>query len=116
MLVGIGFFLINYEFAILNQVQLIQGFFTGAIMSWIFFNTLRARFYLKSTDADTRQHLYNQLSKLVYPHQLERIKLGDELENTMPLKEGKAVINVFDVQGSSDIKHERAAEFFVDLF
>jgi len=116
MLVGIGLFLVNYEFAILNQVQLIQGFFTGAIMSWIFFNTLRARFYLKSTDADTRQHLYNQLSKLVYPHQLERIKLGDELENTMPLKEGKAVINVFDVQRSSDIKHERAAEFFVDLF
>ena len=47
------------------------------MVSWIFFESLRARFYSKSTDADTRQHLYNQLSKVVYPHQLERIKLAD---------------------------------------
>ncbi|MEQ8407048.1 MAG: hypothetical protein RKH07_02090 [Gammaproteobacteria bacterium] len=85
-------------------------------MSWIFYEAMRTRFYLKSTDADVRQHLYNQLSKLVYPHQLERIKLGDELENTMPLKEGKAIINVFDVQRSSEIRHEKTAEFFMGLF
>jgi hypothetical protein len=109
-------FLVNSEFLFLNRLQVIQGFFSGTIMSWIFFETIRTRFYLKSTDADTRQHLYNQLSKLVYPHQLERIKLGDELENTMPLKEGKAIINVFDVQRSSEIRHERTADFFMGLF
>lgn len=113
---ALGMYFVNPEFAVLNQVQILQGFFAGTIMSWIFFDTIRARFYLKSTDADTRQHLYNQLSKLVYPHQLERIKLGDELENTMPLKEGKAIVNVFDVQRSSDIRHERTAEFFMNLF
>ena len=62
------------------------------------------------------QHLHNQLSKLVYPHQLERIKLGDELEHTMPLKEGKAIINVFDVQRSSEIRHERTQDFFIGVF
>ncbi len=63
-----------------------------------------------------RDSLYNQLSKLVYPHQLERIKLGDELENTMPLKEGKAIINVFDVQKSGEIRHEKTQEFFMGIF
>jgi class 3 adenylate cyclase len=112
----VGIYFANAEFFSIVQLQFVQGFLSGTLVSWIFFETIRTRFYLKSTDADTRQHLYNQLSKLVYPHQLERIKLGDELENTMPLKEGKAIINVFDVQKSSEIRHERTAEFFMSLF
>lgn len=97
-------------------MQLIQGFLSGTLVSWLFYGSIRTRFYLRSTDADIRQHLYNQLSKLVYPHQLERIKLGDELENTMPLKEGKAIINVFDVQRSSEIRHEKTQDFFMGVF
>lgn len=112
----VGIYLVNPEFLVITRVHVLQGFGAGCIVSWLFSDMIRARFYLKSTDADTRQHLYNQLSKLVYPHQLERIKLGDELENTMPLKEGKAIINVFDVQRSSDIRHEKTAEFFMNLF
>ncbi len=88
----------------------------GVMINWVFHDGIKSRFYLKSTDADTRQHLHNQLSKLVYPHQLERIKLGDELEETMPLKEGKAIVNVFDVQRSSDIRHEKTNDFFMGVF
>jgi hypothetical protein len=77
---------------------------------------VRARFYSRATDADTREHLYKQLSKLVYPHQLQMIKLGEELELTMPLKEGKAIVNVFDVQKSSEIRHEKTQEFFMGGF
>jgi hypothetical protein len=113
---GILLYYVDSQFFIVNFIQLVQGFFAGIIMSWIFYETERTRFYLKSTDADTRQHLYNQLSKLVYPHQLERIKLGDQLENTMPLKEGKAIINVFDVQKSSAIRHENTQDFFMGVF
>ncbi len=116
VIIGIALSLINQDFLILNQLQLPQGILSGILVSWIFFESIRTRFYLKSTDADARQHLYNQLSKLVYPHQLERIKLGDELENTMPLKEGKAIVNVFDVQRSSEIRHERTQEFFMGVF
>lgn len=107
---------INEEFFILNRLPLFEGYFFGTLLNWVFYGGVRTRFYLKSTDADTRQHLYNQLSKLVYPHQLERIKLGDELENTMPLKEGKAIINVFDVQKSGSIRHEKTQEFFMGIF
>ncbi|PCJ21855.1 MAG: hypothetical protein COA96_15140 [SAR86 cluster bacterium] len=109
-------YLINLEYLELNIIQIAQGLLSGTVVSWIFYESIRTRFYLRSTDADTRQHLYNQLSKLVYPHQLERIKLGDELENTMPLKEGKAIVNVFDVQRSSEIKHENTQEFFMGVF
>jgi hypothetical protein len=116
LVVGTALYWIDPAFLFLNQLQLPQGIISGTLVSWIFFETIRARFYLKSTDADARQHLYNQLSKLVYPHQLERIKLGDELENTMPLKEGKAIVNVFDVQRSGEIRHERTQEFFMGVF
>jgi hypothetical protein len=115
LLAGLCLWYINIDFFVANLI-ILEGFFMGTMISWVFHDAIRARFYLKSTDADTRQHLYNQLSKLVYPHQLERIKLGDELENTMPLKEGKGIINVFDVQKSSEIRHERTQEFFMGVF
>lgn len=107
---------LSLEFLVLNRLLILEGYFLGTIASWVFHDGIRTRFYLKSTDADMRQHLYNQLSKVVYPHQLERIKLGDELESTMPLKEGKAIVNVFDVQKSSEIRHERTREFFMGVF
>ena len=113
---SIGMYMTNSEFFELNILPIIEGFLMGMMIHWVFHDGVRTRFYLKSTDADTRQHLYNQLSKLVYPHQLERIKLGDELENTMPLTEGKAIVNVFDVQRSSEIRHEKTAEFFMAVF
>lgn len=34
----------------------------------------------------------------------------------MPLKEGKAIINVFDVQRSSEIRHEKTQNFFMGVF
>lgn len=114
--VGMSLYLADANFFIINRLSIFEGFFLGTIINWVFHEGIRTRFYLKSTDADTRQHLYNQLSKLVYPHQLERIKLGDELENTMPLKEGKGIINVFDVQRSSEIRHEKTQEFFMGVF
>lgn len=115
-LAGLFLFAINEQFLSLNILPLFEGYLFGTLLNWVFYDGVRTRFYLKSTDADTRQHLYNQLSKLVYPHQLERIKLGDELENTMPLKEGKAIINVFDVQRSSAIRHEKTQDFFMGVF
>lgn len=108
--------LINPLYLATNAVQVVQGFIAGVIFSWLFIARVQTRFYYKSIDADTRQHLYRQLSKLVYPHQLERIKSGDQLEETMPVEKGRAIINVFDVQRSSEIKHERTKFFFLDVF
>lgn len=43
----------------LSILQLFQGFLLGSVVSWIFYDGVRARFYSRSTDASTRQHLYN---------------------------------------------------------
>ncbi|MEC8858622.1 MAG: hypothetical protein VYE29_01330 [Pseudomonadota bacterium] len=116
LLAALLIFLINPEFLAINAIQLVQGYLGGIIVSWLFFRRIQTRFYYKSIDADTRQHLYKQLSKLVYPHQLERIKAGDQLESTMPVEKSKAIINVFDIQNSSNIKHERTQDFFLEVF
>lgn len=99
-----------------NAIQVVQGYLGGIIVSWLFYRRIQTRFYYKSIDADTRQHLYMQLSKLVYPHQLSRIKAGDQLESTMPVEKGRAIINVFDIQNSSAIKHDNIQDFFLEVF
>jgi len=115
-LAALFIYLIDPEYLASNLLQVIQGFLGGIIVSWLFFSRIQTRFYYKSIDADTRQHLYKQLSKLVYPHQLARIKAGDQLEDTMPIVRSDAIVNVFDVQGSSNIKHERTQSFFLEIF
>ncbi|MDX1492005.1 MAG: hypothetical protein R3332_12025 [Pseudohongiellaceae bacterium] len=109
-------YFIDADYLISNIMQVMQGVMAGTIFSWLFFARVQTRFYYKSIDADTRQHLYRQLSKLVYPHQLEMIKSGEELEKTMPVEKGLAIINVFDVQRSSEIKHEKTKSFYLDVF
>lgn len=109
-------YLIDPAYLAINAIQVVQGFLGGIIVSWLFFARIQTRFYYKSIDADTRQHLYKQLSKLVYPHQLARIKAGDQLEETMPVAPAQAIVNVFDVQGSSNIKHEKTQAFFLEIF
>ncbi len=115
-LTGFFIYLIDASYLQLNIIQLIQGLLAGTIFSWIFFLRIQLRFYYKSIDADTRQHLYNQLSKLVYPHQLAMIKAGEQLEETMPVEKNRAIVNVFDIQNSSDIKHEKTKSFLLDVF
>jgi len=116
MVCALFLFTINPEFLQLNSLQVIEGFMAGIIFTWIFFLRIQTRFYYKSIDADTRQHLYKQLSKLVYPHQLALIKAGEQLEDTMPVDRGQAIINVFDIQKSSDIRHEKTKTFLLDIF
>jgi class 3 adenylate cyclase len=61
-------------------------------------------------------HALSQLKKVVYPHQMEQIKAGQELESTMPTSSGHACVISFDIIGSSKIKHIRAKTFFRNVF
>jgi hypothetical protein len=61
-------------------------------------------------------HALSQLQKVVYSHQMEQIKKGQELESTMPTKSGHACVISFDIIGSSKIKHIRAKTFFRNVF
>ncbi len=61
-------------------------------------------------------HALAQLEKVVYPHQMQQIKQGLELEGTMPPTSGHACVISFDIIGSSKIKHIRSKEFFRNVF
>jgi class 3 adenylate cyclase len=84
------------------------GFFTLAILNKI---TLKEK--LAKAESD---HAFKQLSKVFYPHQIKQIRQSAELEQTMPTGPGKACVISFDIIGSSKIHHEKAKDFFRNVF
>lgn len=66
---------------------------------------------------EERKHGFKEMEKLLYPHQIEQISAGHDLESTMPVGSSEAVILSFDVIGSSKVKdiafEERYESFMV---
>jgi class 3 adenylate cyclase len=56
--------------------------------------------------ATEKQHSYEQMEKLLYPHQLKMIQDGQPIEQTMPTGLDTACVLSFDVMNSSKIKSE----------
>ncbi|HET9237871.1 MAG TPA: 7TM-DISM domain-containing protein [Oligoflexus sp.] len=83
-------------------------FFTLAILSKITLQEKRAK--------EESDHAFKQLSKVFYPHQIKQIRQAAELEQTMPTGSGKACVISFDIIGSSRIHHEKAKDFFRNVF
>jgi class 3 adenylate cyclase len=84
------------------------GLFTLAIL-----NKISLKEKLAKAESD---HAFKQLSKVFYPHQIKQIRLSAELEQTMPTGSGKACVISFDIIGSSRIHHEKAKDFFRNVF
>ena len=61
-------------------------------------------------------HTLRQLKKVVYMHQLELIKAGQQLESTMPTQQSSACVLSFDIIDSSKIRHIKSKEFFRRFF
>jgi class 3 adenylate cyclase len=57
------------------------------------------------------EHAFNQLKKVFYPHQIDQIKSGIELEKTMPTGRGEAAVISFDIIESSKIQQPHAKAF-----
>jgi class 3 adenylate cyclase len=56
-------------------------------------------------------HVLGQLQKIVYPHQLEKIREGRTLEETMPTGKAEACVLAFDIIASSRIQHDKVKDF-----
>jgi class 3 adenylate cyclase len=94
-----------------------SGYVAYAVESMLFAVALAYR----TRDSEQRAvqdkvHALSQLQKVVYSHQMEQIKQGRELEETMPTSSGHACVISFDIIGSSKIKHIRSKEFFRNVF
>ena len=61
-------------------------------------------------------HAFRQMQKVFYPHQIQQIRSGVELELTMPTGSGEACVLCFDIVGSSRINHEKTKEFLRNVF
>ena len=61
-------------------------------------------------------HAFDQLSKIVYPHQINQIKNNIPLEETMPIHQAEACVICFDIVGSSSIRHIQTRKFMEELF
>ncbi|HYX36188.1 MAG TPA: 7TM diverse intracellular signaling domain-containing protein [Oligoflexus sp.] len=62
------------------------------------------------------KHAFSQLEKVVYPHQLQRMKSGSDLESTMPTFVSEAFVISFDIIASTKIRHENVKEFLRQIF
>jgi hypothetical protein len=60
------------------------------------------------------EHAFNQLKKVFYPHQIDRIKNGVEIERTMPTGRAEASVISFDIVESSKIQQPLAKAFIED--
>ncbi|MFW7380467.1 MAG: 7TM diverse intracellular signaling domain-containing protein [Oligoflexus sp.] len=63
-----------------------------------------------------RNHSYDQLRKIVYPHQMAIIQEGGSLEQTMPTNLAQACVISMDIINSSKIQHEKVKEFLRATF
>jgi class 3 adenylate cyclase len=55
----------------------------------------------RTEEMQRRKHAFSQLEKMVYPHQLNMMKQGIQLEETMPLATGNACVLCVDMINSS---------------
>ncbi|HYX38805.1 MAG TPA: 7TM diverse intracellular signaling domain-containing protein [Oligoflexus sp.] len=78
--------------------------------------SLKNQNFLIKQEQEKNAHAFSQMSKIVYPHQIESIKMGQSLEQTMPTGPGEACVINFDIIGSSKIQHVRAKDFLRNVF
>jgi len=92
-------------------------FFAFYGVSSAFVNELNRRrsLHLKSAIAQ-RKHSYEQLEKILFPHQIKQIASGASVEATLPIQQGFGCCILFEVVDSAKIKHELAQEYIRDIF
>ena len=57
------------------------------------------------------RHSYKQLAKVFYPHQIDQMEAGIELEKTMPTHASEGIVIAFDIIQSSKLHHPRLKDF-----
>ncbi len=82
------------------------------------FTLVQAMVVIQQLSKDDRQkrHAYEQLAKVFYPHQLNKMIAGHILEDTMPQGTTEACVLCFDIVSSSTLEHSEARALFGQIF
>lgn len=81
--------------------QIYIGGLLGTFITLGFYLTRAFQCYLELSSTESIVHAYEQLKKMVLPHQTEMIRAGYNLEETMPIGQEEAGVICFDIQQSS---------------
>jgi class 3 adenylate cyclase len=121
MLIGYGVMLTFTQYFVVSAMGLVQveGIWgrdvhlIGSTIEVILFSIatslkLNHKFAQQKKQND---HVLGQLEKIVYPHQLQKIREGRTLEETMPTGKAEACVLAFDIIGSSRIQHDKVKDF-----
>ena len=98
------------------HLEIVQGFILGTLGNYTIYRMRLMRFYDEEVDADEKKFLYHEMSKQLYPHQVEMIRSGAILEQTMPLGEGSAYVISGDVISSDSYEKESLKNMMVDIY
>ncbi|NRA63198.1 MAG: hypothetical protein HRU19_01875 [Pseudobacteriovorax sp.] len=97
-----------YNFRILENFHFRSGLLYGtAVEAVVMLVAIGRRIYQLDLE---RRYSYRQLAKLVYPHQLQQIRQGINIESTMPVGDSNACVLAFDVIASSQVNDSSFAE------
>ncbi len=121
---GGGFFLATSLHDMLNALGIIQSItimFLGSLAGTAAAIYLTIEFFEQHTvqiiiEEKRRKHAFRELSKLIFPHQIQQIEQGAFLEQTMPIGEARACVLCFDVVSSSKIQRTDTRNFLRSLF
>ncbi len=118
MTIGWGIFLITICLSVLSIRYRLVGYFShmsllGFVSELCFFSFAIGQKVRSAelTALREHKHAFNQLKKVFYSHQIEQIKAGRELEDTMPTGRGEACVINFDIIGSSKLPASLAKSF-----
>ena len=109
-------YVLNNQYAMKVIAQYPVGFLLGSFASYYLLQSRRAQFMDLARAQGGEAHALEQLRKTLLPHQMDRISVGDELEDTMPVGLGNAYVVTFDVAGSSQVHHDRFHEMLQRTF
>ena len=105
----------------------IGGFCEMALLSFALADRVRHLMFIRNQERDLyiqnlmkkdkeTQHSYNQLAKIVFPHQISLMKRGLTLEETMPTGSSEATVIVFDIIDSTNFQAPDKQQFFQRVF
>ena len=107
-------------FAENNSGQFIGGLAVGSLFGYLYFRSQEMVFYTKAILSDFNENLLLGLKRLVYPHQVQMLSVGEKIEDTMATGRKTAYIGEFDIIGSSRVTssdfHAMVGEAFAACF
>lgn len=102
-------YVVDEQFLLDILMQFPAAFLPAVIVNVLVHRQIQVLFYIQQTNVRARQHAYGELTKLVYPHQVEQVQVGQQLEDTMPIGTSEGFSLCLDIIQSTKIKHPRFA-------